>query len=143
MHRDNSAAHAPAAELLMSRNRLWAPNAPLLIAAFARTKNPDGSAYPIALYDLGLAVSQLVTQATAEGLAVHQMGGFDKARAREVFAVPDGWEPVAMIAIGHAGQADDLAQELRAGETATRTRRPLAEIAFEGRFGQPLGSRSA
>ena len=140
VRREDSAAHAAAADLLMSRNQLWASSAPLLIVAVARTQNPDGSAYPIALYDLGLAVAQLVVQATAEGLAAHQMGGFDKTRARAVFAIPEGWEPVTVIAIGHAGSPEDVHEELRAAETASRSRRPLAEMAFEGRFGQPLGT---
>lgn len=137
VRREDALAHAPAADLLVSRNRLWAPNAPLLIVALAQTRNADGGANPIALYDLGLAVGQLVVQATAEGLAAHQMGGFDKVRAREVLAIPDGWEPVVMIAIGEAVSPEDVHEELRAAETALRSRRPLEEFAFEGRFGQP------
>ena len=137
-HREETATHVPAADLLMSRNRLWAPLAPLLMVALAQTRKPDGAPNPGALYDLGLAVGQLVTQATAEGLALHQMGGFDKARARDVLGIPEGWEPVVMIAIGLAGDAAELPEELRASETAPRTRRPLAETAFNGRFGLPL-----
>ena len=100
---------------------------------------PDGKPHPYAPYDLGLAVSQMVLQATAEGLAIHQMAGFDRVRARDVFAAPETWEPVVMIALGYPGPADDLPDDLRARETATRTRRPLAETAFEGRFGNPMG----
>jgi hypothetical protein len=33
--------------------------------------------------------------------------------------------------------AEDVCEELRAGETAPRSRRRLEEIAFEGRFGRP------
>lgn len=137
LHRDDP-AHAPVADLLLNRNRLWAPRAPLLVVALARTRRPDGAPYPAALYDLGLAVAQFVTQGTAEGLAAHQMGGFDKSRAREVLGLPEEWEPVVMIAIGRAGGALDLPEELRAGETAPRTRKPLAEMAFSGRFGRAM-----
>ena len=45
-----------------------------------------------------------------------------------------------MIAIGLAGDAAELPEELRASETAPRTRRPLAETAFKGRFGLPLAT---
>ena len=135
--REDTVGHTRVTELLTGRNGWWAPKAPLLVLALARTRNPDGSAHPIALYDLGLAVGQLVVQASAQGLATHQMGGFDKARAREALEIPEGWEPVVLIAIGHAGPPGGVHEMLRATETARRSRRPLEEIAFDGRFGRP------
>lgn len=137
VHRDDP-EHAAVAGLLSGRNALWAPAAPLVVAAFARTTDAEGRPRPASLYDLGLAVAQLIAQAGADGYAARQMGGFDKPRAREVFAAPAGWEPVVLIAIGRAGDPASIADELRAGEHAPRTRRPLADIAFRGRFGVPL-----
>jgi nitroreductase len=135
--REDAVAHARVTELLTGRNGWWAPKAPLLVVALARTHNPDGGAHPIALYDLGLAMGQLAVQATAEGLATHPMGGFDKGRAREVLEIPEGWEPVVVMAIGHVGPPEGVHEMLRATETARRSRRPLEEIAFDGRFGRP------
>jgi nitroreductase len=131
-------AHADAVDLLMGRNRLWASRAPLLVAAVARTVDAEGRPNRYAHYDLGQAVAHLTVQATAEGLAVHQMGGFDRERASVLFAVPDGWETVSMIAIGSAGRPEELPAELRVSEAAPRTRRPLLEVAFANRFGRPL-----
>jgi nitroreductase len=50
---------------------------------------------------VGLAAAQLTLQATALGIAVHQMGGFSMERARELFGIPKDFEPVAAIAIGY------------------------------------------
>lgn len=136
--REDAAAHVRVADLLMHGNRAWAPRAPLLLVALAQVTTAEGKPRGSALFDLGLAVSQLVTQATAEGLAAHAMGGFDRARAREVLAIPEGWEPIVMIAIGHEAAGADLPADLAMRQTAPRTRKPLAEIAFEGQFGFPL-----
>ena len=53
-----------------------------LILVAARTAGDDGRPQPWALYDTGQAVAALVTQAQADGLSVHQMGGFDTDAVR-------------------------------------------------------------
>jgi len=136
--RNGTAAFTAAVEVLAPANRVWAQHAGLLLLGVARVALPDGSPNRYAHYDLGQAVAQLALQATADGLGLHPMGGFDRVRAREVFAVPDGHEPVVMIAVGHPGDASRLDERLQAMERAPRTRRPLEAFAFEGRFGQPL-----
>jgi hypothetical protein len=60
------------------------------------------------------------------------MGGFDTARAREVFAIPEGYEPAAAIALGPVGLAEALPEALAAREVAPRQRRPVGEWAFFG-----------
>lgn len=57
-----------------------------------------------------------------------------KARAR--FSLPNGYEPVAAIALGWAGDPNILPEELRDRELAPRTRKPLTEFVFTGRWGQ-------
>jgi hypothetical protein len=66
------------------------------------------------------------------------MAGFDADRAREVLAIPEGHEPVAMIAVGHPGDPASLPAPLRERENAPRERRSLASFAFGTRFGEPL-----
>jgi nitroreductase len=124
-------------------NQRWAPAAPVLILSVAKTQlEPSGdkpareNAY--AWHDLGLAVGNLSVQATALGLALHQMGGFDKEAAREAFGIPDGYAPVSVIALGYPGDPASLPEDLRARELAPRTRKPLEELVFEGDFGKPL-----
>jgi nitroreductase len=116
----------------------WARKAPLLLLSvscetFTRNGKPNG----LARHDLGLATENLLLQATDLGLAVHPMAGFDAVKARDLFRVPEGFTPAAMIAVGYPGSMDDLSEELRKRETAARTRNPAEDWSFAGRWGEP------
>src|SRR3954454_20121344 len=72
-------------DLLAAGNQVWASRAGVLIMVAAETTDASGAARSHALYDTGQAVAQLVAQAQAEGLATHQMGGFDANGTAEAF----------------------------------------------------------
>jgi nitroreductase len=123
----------------LSEGNAWAKRAPVLMLsvaklAFDRNGKPNRHAY----HDVGLAVENLVLQAQALGLSVHQMAGFDVERARANLGIPAGHDPVAMIAVGYRGSADDLPDALRERELAPRSRKALAAFAFGARWGEPL-----
>jgi len=123
---------------LVEFNRGWARRAGALVLAayrgdFTRNAKPNGCA----LHDLGQAAAHLALQATALGLAVHQMAGILPDRVRELYAVPPGFEPVTAIAVGHAGRAVELPEDLRAGELEPRSRRPQSQFVFAGRWDRP------
>jgi nitroreductase len=89
-----------------------------------------------AFHDVGLAVANLITQATALGLWVHQMAGFYPERVRELYGVPDDFEPVAGIVLGYPGDPASLSEELQQRELAPRVRKPLESFVFQGMWGQ-------
>ena len=97
----------------------------------------DGRPNRHAFYDLGQAAASLALQATALGLATHPMAGFNVEAARERFAVPEGWEPVSVIALGYPGDPDSLTEKLRQRETAQRRRKPLETFVFSDTWGHP------
>ncbi len=131
--------HARFVDVLMEGNQKWAKNAPVLILGIVkRTSERNGKPNAYAWYDLGQSVSSLSLQATADGLHLHQMGGFHKDQAREAFAIPDDYEPVVAIALGYMGSVDELAEDLQERETMPRTRKPLDELVFGGDWGTPL-----
>ena len=122
----------------------WAAKAPVLALSVARdsfTGNNRPNRH--AQHDLGLASQNLVLEAVNQGLVVHQMGGFDGDRARREFQIPDGYSPMAMMAIGYPRRdgLDDLPKELRAMELQPRQRKPLGEIAFLGKWNNPYVQR--
>jgi nitroreductase len=130
---------AAIAATLVPANRIWAERAPVLLITCARLAfehNEEPNAW--AQHDLGLAMGQLAIEATARGLIVHQMGGFDPELARTSLRIPDEFLPLTAVALGHPGSTEDLGEELAAREAAPRTRKPLAEVAFEGHFGKPF-----
>ncbi|MFY9927542.1 MAG: nitroreductase family protein [Streptosporangiaceae bacterium] len=114
-------------------NQAWAGAAGALILVAARTAGEEGQPQPWALYDTGLAVAALVTQAQAEGLAVHQMGGFDTDAVRAEFGLDDSLTPVVVIAVGQPDPDADLPAPLATRETAPRTRRPVSDLLLPAR----------
>jgi nitroreductase len=126
------------AGVLVESNRAWAGSAPVLILTLAHTQfEKDGRPNRHALYDLGQAAANLALQATSLGLVTHPMAGFNVEAARERFAVPAGWEPVSVIALGYPGDPDSLSEKLRQRETSPRRRKPLATFIFSGTWGNP------
>jgi nitroreductase len=125
-------------DVLMEMNQAWAKNAPVLAISVVR-KNfaHNGQPNRVALHDVGAASAQLTLEATHRGLLVHQMGGILVDKAREVFKIPAGWDPVAGIAIGYPGDPESLPIALRDREKAPRTRKPLKEFVMSGKWGQP------
>jgi nitroreductase len=81
-----------------------------------------------AVYDLGQAVAHLTVQATALRLHVHQIADFDAAGLRADLELPADLRPSAVIAVGSLGDPAALPSDLRAWETALRSRRPVEQL---------------
>jgi nitroreductase len=124
---------------LVEANRKWAYRAPVLILSVASLNfEEDSTPNRHAFHDTGMAVENLVLQATAVGLSAHQMAGFDVEKARADLKIPSGYEPVAMIAVGYPGDLASLSDRLRERELRQRSRRPLSDWTFAGQWGNPL-----
>jgi nitroreductase len=122
--------------VLVEFNANWAKHAPVLALFVAHLKTQrDGKPNRVALHDVGSASAQLTFEANARGLQVHQMAGFDAEKARETFAIPPDWEPVAAMAIGYPGDPESLPEKLRDRELAPRTRKPAGEFVMSGSWG--------
>ena len=124
---------------LVEGNRKWAYRAPVLILSVASLNFQDDSTpNRHAFHDTGMAVENLVLQATALGLSTHQMAGFDAEKARADLKIPSGYEPVAMIAVGYPGDPTSLSDQLRERELRPRSRQPISGWTFSGQWGDPL-----
>jgi nitroreductase len=136
--REDAKNHEAMLGVLVDSNRSWANKAPVLILALAHTRyEKDGKLNRYGFYDLGQAAANMALQATALGLATHQMAGFNIEGARERFAVPEGWEPVSVIALGYSGDPDSLSEKLREREIGQRKRKALKTFVFSGAWGNP------
>lgn len=123
-----SLEHATLLDVLADGNRLWAGDAAALILVSARTADDEGRALPWAVYDTGQAVAHLVTQAEADGLSTHQLGGFDAEAARAAFGLADDLHPLVVVAVGTRTAPDRLPDFLVERERAPRRRLDLAEL---------------
>jgi nitroreductase len=117
---------------LVSFNQDWAGAAPVLILGVARTVFVrTGAPNAYALYDLGAAAFSVALEATALGLATHQMGGFDHEAARKALGIPKEYALGSVMALGYQGEPEAIANEkLREREIALRERKPLSEMVF-------------
>lgn len=135
--KDDSKNYQKILDSFVEFNQSWAKGAPVLalsVAAekFAHNQQPNRHAF----HDVGQAAASLAYQANALGLQVHQMAGILPDKARELFSIPEGYEPVAGFAIGYPGDASSLPDQLRERENAPRERKPLNSFVFEGKWGE-------
>jgi len=124
---------------LAPKNQEWARHASVLLLACAASQYRRGGDNRWGQYDTGAASLSLCLQAEAQGLASHQMGGFDADAARTAFNIPEDVTPMAAIALGYQGPADNLDDGFREAELAERQRQPLSANFFAGGWNQPVG----
>jgi nitroreductase len=111
----------------------WAKAAPMLVLSVARlTFARNGRPNRHAAHDVGAASVSMAFQAVNLGLWIHQMGGYDSAKARAYFGIPDDYEPMAVIAVGYMLPEKDIPPEVLQRDSAARTRQPISEMAFRG-----------
>lgn len=123
---------------LVPGNVAWAQHVPVLMISVARLRfDRNGAANRHAFHDTGIATGFLMLQAAALGIAAHGMAGFDAAKAREVYGIPESHEAVAAIGLGYPGDEQGAPEELRK-RNQRKPRRPLDQFVFTGRWGRPL-----
>ena len=136
--RENPTEFTRLLSCLVEANQEWAKAAPVLALGvvslrFARN-NKDNRA---AVHDLGLAAGNLLVEATARGLCVHQMIGILPDKAREVYQIPEHNEAWTAMAIGYKADPAKLPDALKERDLTPRQRKPLSQFVFTGKWGQP------
>ena len=120
--------------LLTEQNQVWASTAPMLVLPLTQVistyKNRPNR---LAFYEAGMAVGNLLLQATHMGLMVHQMSGYDLERAKEELVIPTRYEPMAMMAIGYKGDVAQLPESGTVWEKRKRTRNEISKFLVTGK----------
>jgi nitroreductase len=123
---------------LVDSNKEWAQHAYALMISMARTKfSYSGKSNRYAFHDTGMAVTNMLLQALAMDVYVHQMGGFSVEKVKEYFKLNDDIEPVAMMAVGYIGDGVSLTPELLERDEKRRPRRSVNEFAFKNFLSDP------
>ncbi|MFQ5705772.1 MAG: nitroreductase family protein, partial [Gemmatimonadales bacterium] len=136
--KDNASEFERLLSCLVEPNQAWARHAPVLVLGVTSLKfGGNGKENRAAHHDLGLASANLSIEATRRGLSVHQMIGIVPERAREMYDIPEGFEPLTALAIGYAGSLANAPDGLRERDETPRTRRTLAAFVFGGAWGEP------
>ena len=123
---------------LVETNQAWARAAPVLALGvvslrFSRNDKDNRAA----VHDLGLASGNLVMEATARGLYVHQMIGILPDRAREIYRLPKHCEAWTGLAIGYKGTPANSPDGLKERDVTPRQRKTLSQFVFAGKWGHP------
>lgn len=67
------------------------------------------------------------------------MGGILYDKIREEYALPEGYEPVTVLAIGYYGDESAHSDAIQERNAKVRSRKALGEIAFAGGVGEAFG----
>lgn len=136
--RDNPEQFQDLLSCLVEGNQVWAKAAPVLALGVVSLKFArNGKANRAAIHDLGLAAGNLLFEATARGLFVHQMIGILPESARELYAIPEDSEAWTALAIGYKGDIASLPDTLKERDLAPRQRKPLNQFVYSGKWGNP------
>jgi nitroreductase len=121
---NNSDTYEKLISCLSEGNKKWASKAPVLMLTVVKTYfEKDSSKNKHAYHDLGLAMGNLSYQATRIGISIHQMAGFSAQMASDLFNLPEGYEPVTMVALGYSDE-----------KKPDRSRKAIEEFVFEEAF---------
>ena len=123
---------------LLKRGNSYAKAAGALVLVCA-DEGEDERTARYAAVDTGAAIAQLTIEAVSRGLIAHPMAGFNADGAREVFGIPEGVRPIAVVAVGSLGDYDNAPPEIV--ERDAQGRQPAAP-GRSGVRGQ-LGSAAA
>jgi len=81
-----------------------------------------------AFLDCGLAVENLMLQGFKEGLYAHAIAGYEPAKIKEAFQIPDEYIIITLVALGYPGEDTALSDKHRELEHSKRVRKPEPEV---------------
>ena len=114
----------------LSGGNYWAKAAPVLIFGFSK---PDLDCVIAKVrryyqFDLGLAVQNILLQATELDLVARPMAGFSPSKVRQAFGIPDEYRVLVAIAVGYEGDIATLSEKHQNISMASRQRNPLSDM---------------
>ena len=128
-----SELHGKVVANLSGFNAAWSPKASAYVVVSILNVTPDGNPYPIAMFDAGLAVGNILTQIQALGLHGHVMAGMNHTDMHAALGLADELSVVVVLAVGKVAPADLLEGGAHDREVAPRERHALDEIVLHGK----------
>jgi nitroreductase len=124
----------------LSSGNYWAKPTPVIIAVTSHRdldcKLSDNRDY--FLFGCGMAVGNLMIQATQLGLIAHPIAGYSPQRVKEALGIPADYVLITLVVVGWPGDPAGLSDKHRKLELSPRARKPLAEVVFWERFGRGM-----
>lgn len=135
--KENQAEFQKMLSVIKEGNVQWAKNAGVLMIGVINKYRRADVLNRHASHDLGQAIAQMVLQALEHDIYARQMGGFFPDQAREVYGIPEEYEPFTAIAFGYKTlDLSHLNEAHREKESAPRERQPLDTLIYSGSWAQ-------
>ncbi len=125
----------------LNRGNAWATTAPLIIVLAAKPsddcRHSEGRDYY--QFCCGLAVGQMVLQATELGLVAHPIAGFDPVKVHDVLKVPADYVVITCVICGHPIEDESMLSEgQRLQQRERPPRKPVEHNFYDNVWGEPL-----
>jgi len=114
----------------------WAQKAPVIVLVCTKPeidcRLSDRRDY--AFFSTGLAVENLILQATREGLIAHPIAGYKPVPLKEAFGIDPELILITLVVIGYPGEESHLSDEHRELEHSPRDRKPESQVIMYNRW---------
>lgn len=137
---NNKPAWEKVVDCLDKYNKIWAVNAPVIIASIYHkkwTNTPDKDNI-WAEHDLGAVSENIHLQAVELGLVSHPMGGVNFKKFLDEFNIPLDYNTLTFIAIGYPGNISNLDDYNQKRENTKRERKNLGNLFFDSEWSKSI-----
>lgn len=125
-----------AVKAAMPKGNYWTAPAPVILAV-ASHRDLDctlSDSRDYFLFGCGMAVGNLMIQATQMGLIAHPIAGFNPVKVKEILRIPADYVLITLVIVAWPGDPADLSEDHRKVELGERDRKPLCEVMKRNRF---------
>ena len=120
----------------MPEGNYWTAPAPVIIAVTSHRdldcKLSDNRDY--FLFGCGMAVGNLMIQATQMSLIAHPIAGYNPVRVKVILGIPEDYTLITLVIVGRPGDVSQLSDQHREIELGPRERKPLSAVMASNRF---------
>ncbi len=122
----------------LPRGNSWALSSPLVLAIISKAPDDcqlsDGRDYN--LFDCGIAVGEMLLQATSLGIIAHPIAGYDPIATKKVLGVPEEYTLITLVICGHPGSDTSMLSEKQLEQEGQRpARKPVGQNFHEDLWG--------
>jgi len=120
----------------MPKGNYWTAPAPVIIAVTSQrdldcTLSDNRDYF---LFGCGMAVGNLMIQATQMDLIAHPIAGYNPVGVKEILGIPEEYTLIALVIVGRTGDVSQLSDQHRQIELGPRDRKPLSEVMSRNRY---------
>ncbi len=126
----------------MPTGNYWTAPAPVIIAVASQrdldcTLSDNRDYF---LFGCGMAVGNLMIQATQMDLVAHPIAGYNPVGVKEILGIPEEYTLITLVIVGRSGDVSPLSDQHREIELGPRDRKPLSEVMARNHFALSQGS---